>query len=265
MKSPEIAIPEEVVLDKWEEVYDAVEDREPDPNVASLIAEDYAKYNPTVIVAEGANEKIAELLEDGYQFTVNINHIHEKDTGLAVRALSQTAFKAALARSFVLAKHEHFNGKYKLLMEKIAIPVFQPEKHKSDKFRRALVAAGKRLEEVTLYRVAKKKQHAIVHGEGKRNTTEDKNKVDRVRAILGRIAIGARKRGVKVAYLGVGLTYPDPEDPHNAFIKIGMPETEFPDSPKEFAEMAQADLQELVDDARIELQEFHSAELQASL
>lgn len=253
MRSQETTFPDEVILDNWEDVYDAIEDREPDPNIADFIAEDYAKYNPTILVADGADEKIAELLEEGYKFTVNINHIHEKDTGLAVRALSQTAFRAALAKSFVLAKHEHFNGKYKAMMERIAVPVFQPEKHKGDKLRRALLAAGKRLEEVALHRVTARGQHAIVHGEGMRNITEDKNEVQTVRAILGRIAIGARKKGTKVAYLGVGLTYPDPKDPHNAVIKVGIPKTDFTNSASEFAAMAQDNLQELVNDARAKL------------
>jgi 1-acyl-sn-glycerol-3-phosphate acyltransferase len=245
-------LPDVVTLDDWEQVYKALKDRDPDPNLPSAIAAKHAEYNPQIIIAEGADERIAKLLEDDHRFIVNVNHIHEKDTGLAVRALYQTAFKRALGKTFVFAKHEHFNNpKYRAVMEKMGLAVFQPAKHNKPEHRRPVLAAGKRLEQVALYRIIKKGQHALMHGEGTRNTTENKNKVQQIRALLGRLAIGARRQGAKVAYLGIAVTYPDPDDPHNAVVKVDVPKTDFPDSHKDFAIMAQENLQELVDDTQV--------------
>jgi hypothetical protein len=252
MKSHEIPLPEQVTLDTADETYDALLDREPDPNLPNHIAEDSAKYNAKYVIADGANKEIDELLENGYRFVINANHIREEDTKLVVRALYKTAFRRALGKTFVFAKHEHFNNpKYRAVMEKMGLAVFQPAKHNKPEHRRPVLAAGKRLEQVALYRIIKKGQHALMHGEGTRNTTENKNKVQQIRALLGRLAIGARRQGAKVAYLGVAVTYPNPDDPHNAVVKVDVPKTDFPDSHKDFAIMAQENLQDLVDDTQV--------------
>lgn len=237
-------------LDNFPDVYDYFAKQTVDPNLIPYVAaEAESEHDIRVIVEDGANEAIAGLIESGARFVVNINHIHEKDTTIATAGLARTAFNAILGRAFVFAKHEHFNTADKVkraALDKLGLPIFHPKRFLDPAFRTKLVEATKRALALGVDRAVDDKRPVLLHGEGERNTTEDKNKVQKIRALLGMMALGIRKRGESAALLNVAVTYSDHETLENPIVVVGAPITNLPGSINKIGDIAQKDLQRLV-------------------
>ncbi len=245
-----------VTLDNRVDVYNYYENREAVPGaIARMSAQYEALLDPTVIVDEQVQRELAEVVASGRPMIFNMNHQHEHDTVLGAIALGRTAVSAALNKIFVLAKDELF--KDPTMREKLdqvgGVPVFQPKKHRNYD-RSFLLDAASRLQAVSINRAVKRHQHMFIHSEGERNITSDKNKVQAMRAMLGRVAFGLHDKGLEPVIVPIGVAYRDIENAQGAVVVIGSPRTELPETQKELNDLARDDLQELVDRGLYEIE-----------
>ncbi|GAB3212112.1 lysophospholipid acyltransferase family protein [Nocardia tengchongensis] len=245
----------EVILENAETVYDFYRDHQ--QNLLKAKAAYWLlgrRYRPRVAYADGAREKLRELISQRRPLLIAVNHLSQLDPYTVAAAAWRSALRPVIGHARVLAKDELFIEPK--LRERIdmmgGIPVFRGKDHGV----RAVNAAGQRMIDICAERMARG-DGVAVFPEGTCNDV-DPTRVQTIGSGIGHIAFRAKKLGANPALVSLGLSYgprPDPaveptkEEAYSASFYFGMPVGELPAKPAEITRVVRDELQDALDGA----------------
>lgn len=218
----------EVTLNDWREVYEYYGQHRPSSlalhtlhRAASFI------YHPHVEYAEGAVDKIDELLDADTRLFIVSNHMHVLDQ-IPVAALMQRGpMRRVIGDTVVLAKQPYFEQVWRRPLDALgAVPVWREQDVQGSLRREEQLQVTKALFQVVTDRMADGAS-VFMFPEGTRNR-ENPRELGPVKSGIGRIALACVQRDVPVAVVPVGI-WPGNDTRHSFHpnMAVGMPLDEF--------------------------------------
>lgn len=236
-----------VTLENYDDVYAYYQQHQQNRRVARLAYSVLAtRFRPRVRYAEGAREKLRELIYDDTRLLIAVNHVSQTDPYTVAAAAWNSALRPVIGRTRVLAKDELFaDAKQRRRIEMMGgIPVFRGKNHGL----RAVSEAGTRMMDVCADRVAGGDDIAIFP-EGTCNEGDPRT-LQHVGSGIGHIAKRARAKGIEPRLVLMGLNYgPPPGKYRGASVYLDVYEGELPDKPMAYARVVAERLQVAVDRA----------------
>ncbi|QCQ92309.1 lysophospholipid acyltransferase family protein [Rhodococcus sp. SGAir0479] len=233
----------DVTLENYDDVYRFYLDHQQNRLLArAAYAALSARFRPRVRYADGARDRLRELLSSDTRLIVVANHLSDRDQYTLAATAWRTPLRRAVGRTRVLAKDELFvdPGLRRKIDMMGSIPVFRSKNHGL----RAVADAGRRMMDVSAQRLHRGDVLAIFP-EGTCNEG-DPTRVQRINTGVGHIAVKARKLGTAPALLAIGISYgPD----RSADVHVAAPVLELPGTPMDVTRLVTAELQGAVDHA----------------
>lgn len=237
----------DVTLENYDDVYRFYLDHRQNRLLAkAAYAALSARFHPRVRYADGARDRLRELLSSGTRLIVVANHLSDRDQYTLAATAWQTPLRRAIGRTRVLAKDELFAepGLRRTIDLMGSIPVFRSKNHGL----RAVADAGRRMMDVCAQRLSRGDVLAIFP-EGTCNES-DPTRVQRINSGVGHIAVKARRLGTPPALLAIGLSYgPDRASARAADVHVGVPVLDLPATPMDITRLVSERLQDAVDRA----------------
>lgn len=233
----------EVTLENYEDVYRFYLDHQQNRFLArAAYAALSARFRPRISYADGARDRLQELLRGGTRLIVVANHLTDRDQYTLAATAWRTPLRPVIGRTRVLAKDELFAGpRMRRAIDMMgSIPVFRGKDHGL----RAVADAGRAMMDVSAERLHRGDVLAIFP-EGTCNDG-DPARIQQINSGVGHIAVKARKLGSEPALLSLGIRY-HPDRPADVF--VSCPVVDLPTTPMNITRTVAAEMQAAVDGA----------------
>lgn len=199
----------EVTPGNYPAVYDYYKQLTPSAHVLQGLHWAMSKmYRPAVHFADGARERVDELLDSEHRLIIACNHVNMFDQLPAAAALHQRPLRRIVGNTIVLAKQPYFKNPAvrRLLDLSGAIPVFR-DKDLSEEAgitRREQVAIGQTLVSTVAQKIDAG-YHMFLFPEGTRNQG-DPSELGKIKSGIGRMTVAAANTPTATgAYVPVAL------------------------------------------------------------